>query len=253
MKSLFTAIALFLFLSLEGQNFIDNHFPTYEDLEESTVVHISARSFDLASVVIPEDASSEVDVKELVSSIESLDVVVVDNLENATSEFNRGINILDRQYDELVNYKESGGQFAFYIDEANDVIYELVGIGLDDTEFILISIVGEMELETIGQIINMINSEQMQEKADIKTVVDVNSFSIYPNPIKNASELNLEIPKKMIGGTAYIYDIQGAILSKFQITDTDMTTNTSNLRPGSYMVGIEKGETYIRKQLVVVR
>ena len=253
MKFYITTLVLLFPLLLEGQNFIDNHFPTYEDLERSTVVHISGKSFDLASVMIPDDANEEVNLQELVASVEALDVVAVDELENAKSEYNRGINILERSYSELMNYKEGEGKFSVFIDEQSEIVYEVVAIGVDETELMLVSITGEMELESIGQIINMINSSEVESQAPVKTITEITNFALYPNPIQGLESLSVEVPDAMMGGKGYVYNVNGAILNKFNLTDRQIKVNISSLQPGTYMVGLEKDNVQMKKRLIVVR
>jgi len=55
MKLLTTALALFTFTFATAQNFIDRHFDAYVDMDESTVVHVAPKSFDIASFLIPEN------------------------------------------------------------------------------------------------------------------------------------------------------------------------------------------------------
>ncbi len=252
MKTFISFILIFQFITAQSQNFIDKHFSSYENMDESTVVHVAAKTFDLASVVLPSNNEEQAEVKELVSTIESLDVVAIDNLENAQSELQRGLRILEGEFEELMNMKDGSNRFHLFIDEEDDIVYELAGIGKDETEFILLSITGEIPLEVLSELLSRIETEQVIPVTPLKKF-DASAFSVYPNPVKSDATLNIDIPQSLVGGKGTIFDLNGKALSNFDLVRKTHQLNTSGLQAGTYMVGLQKEDIVVKKQIVVIR
>ncbi len=252
MKNIITLALLFFSLMAQSQNFIDTHFPQYEDLEESTVIHVTAKSFELASFVIPADDKEGEELREFIASVKSVDFVSVDALANAKDEYKRGNSILENGFEELMNIKEKGNRFSFYIDQENDIVYELVGIGISEDEFFLVSVTGEMKLDVISSMISKIDSDQLKPLRKLKEY-QASDFEVYPNPVRSSSSLNVTVPETLIGGQGNLYDLKGGVISTFEITDALHILNTSNMEPGTYIVSLEKESLVIKKQIVVVR
>jgi len=253
MKFLLTTTILFLASICFGQNFIDRHFGDYEDLDESTVIHVTSKSFELASFVLPENDDETRDIKEFVASVKAFDLIGVPGLSNAKDEYKRGLSILDNGFEELMNIKEKSSRFSLFIDEENDVVYEVVGIGIDeDAELFVFSVTGEMDLEMIGSILNKIESEELVSFKKVKSY-DAAAFNIYPNPVSSQTELNIDIPTSMNGGTGTLLDMSGASISSFDIRELSHQINTSNLTPGTYILNLEKDGVNLKKQVVIVK
>jgi len=236
-----------------AQNFIDANYSQYEDLEETTVVHVTGKTFEIASYVIPTDDEETAELAEFVGSITALDVIAVPELATARAEYDKGVSLLAQDFEELLNIKEKSNRFSVYIDEEGGTVYELVGIGVDDSEFIVVSLTGEMRLDLIGAIINkMEDFKGMEPLAKLKEY-KATDFTAYPNPASSGTTLSIDIPETMIGGVGRIYDLQGAAVNEFSITTVTQQLRTSGLQPGTYVIGLEKDDVSIKKQVVIVR
>lgn len=252
MKIILTILCSLTFVFAYGQNFIDKNFSQYEDMEASTAVHVSAKTFELASYVIPENDEEERELREFVASVRSLDLVKIDDLENAGSEFQRGIRLLEGSFSELMNIKDKRNKVSVFIDADDEYVYELVGIGVDENEFFVASITGEMKLDIIAAIISKMDSEDFSPLGQLKEY-DVNAFEIYPNPVNTATAITIEIPQGMIGGTGSVFDLSGAAVERFTISDNRHTLKTNTLKAGTYVIGLEKDKVTMKKQVVVVK
>lgn len=252
MKSVLTILFSFGLIFLQAQNFIDKNFAQYEDFNETTVVHVAAKSFEYASYIIPSNDEEEIALKEFVASVNSLDLIAVSDLESAKSEYRRGVRILEAGYKELINIKDKASHYSFYIDSNDDIVYELVGIGNDENDFFVVSVTGEMKLDLIASIISKIDSDDFSPLAKLGEY-DAAQFELYPNPVNSSSKLTIEIPDGMIGGSGTVYDLSGSALDKFDITDVQHTLKINNLSPGTYVIGLSKDEISLKKQVVIVR
>ena len=252
MKNILTL--LFLSISMIGfsQNFIDRNFGQYEDLDETTVIHVTAKSFELASFVIPTNDDEERELSEFVGSIEALDLISVPELATAKTEYASGKATLDKTFEELVNVKDKGSRFALYIDQENDIVYELVGIGYDEGDFFVVSVTGAMDLDALSSVINKIDSDKLKPLKKMGSY-NATDFEIYPNPVSTAAGLQVDIPENLIGGEASVIDMNGSVVKRFSITQGSHRIDTADLTPGTYVVGLEKDSVLIKKQVVVVR
>ena len=239
-------------ISSYSQNIIDNHFTHLVDHDESTVIHVSPRTFQYAAQILPENDEEEQTLKELISGIESFDLVAIEDYENARDEYDTGMAAIGGSYEELMNIKDGEDKFAVYVDETGDIVHEIVGIGIDGDEFIVFSLLGEMELSTIGEIINKMDSDEFEP------LKKINSFSatqvkVYPNPISTDVDMSLEVPRDMIGGTVSIVDSGGSAIQQFEVTDTNHEIKTSGLKPGYYFIDIAKDGMNLKKKVLVIQ
>ena len=143
---------------------------------------MAPKSFDIASYLIPENSEEGAKAKDLVGSITSLDVVFVEDFDAATQEYKRGYNILENGFESLVDIKDKGSRMSFFIDQEDEVIYEIAGIGAVEDDFFIVSITGEMRLDMISSIINEIQEKGHLEKIMPLKEYDTTACLLYTSP-----------------------------------------------------------------------
>jgi len=254
MKYIVTFLSLFIINLVTAQNFIDRHFDSYQDREDATIVHVAPKSFDIASYLIPENTEESAKAKELVGSITSLDLVAVEDFAEALPEYKRGYSILENGFESLVDIKDKGSRFGFFIDQEDDIIYEIVGIGAVDGSFFLVSVTGEMRLEMVASIINEIQDQgTFKQLAPLKEY-DTKAFEIYPNPASSNTQINIDVPESMIGGDVVLYDYTGKqVFSSLGVQDSPHIISTEGLNPGTFVVSLEHNDIQLKKKVVVVK
>ena len=253
MKKLFTLLCLVIACGLiHAQNLIDKHYQHFVDLEESTVIHVSALTFQYASNFVPQNEQEAKEFKEFLQSINSFDLVKISDLAEASNEYRNGLNLLGNNFDELLNVKDKESRFSLYIDEEDGVVYELVGLGVDDKDFVVFSLTGEMRLEQIGDIIGKIQSEKMNP---LKPLSDsgVADMRVYPNPVNTQNSFSVDIPEGMMGGKITMIDANGNQVRKQQALSEVAQIETNALTPGYYFVSIEKDGIIMKKKILIVR
>lgn len=252
MKYLFTCLALVLGFHLSAQNFIDKHFSDLEDLEESKVIHVAARSFDIAAQIVSEDEDAA-EMKEFIGSIHSVDVVVVPEYAPKKEDYKRALGLLDGQYDELMNFKESGSRFSLHIDEDDDVVREVVAVGYgDDDEFVLISVTGEMSIDMISKVIENVPVDDIAAVRELKSA-DSKEFNVYPNPVAYGAELSIDVPNGFSESEAVIHDMTGNQVGSYKVYDGKVRVNTSEIGSGAYYVIIKDGGLSLKKKFIVLK
>ena len=248
MKKLISISVLFIFaFNLFGQNIIDRHFEYLVDSDESTVIHVAGLTFQLASNFVPE----EDDTGEFLQSIESFDLVAMDDQANPRGLYNTALGHIGDDYEELMNIKDKEGNFSLFIDEEEGIVYEIVGTGASDDDFVIFSLLGKMRLDQVGELINKIDDQGIKvlKDLDIKSIEDV---KVYPNPVTASGDLSIEVPSDMIGANATIYDASGATVRTFVINQGTQKIKM-DIDPGYHVISLDKDGTTIKKKVLVVR
>lgn len=254
MKNLLSLLlVVFISSSLFSQGIIERNYSQYVDQEDVTHVYVSGKLFDFASIIASGVDDEEVqELSEFASKIESFSLIKVPNTDKAPLEYKKGINDVKDDYEELMRVRDEGTKFAVFVDEEDDVVYEIVGLGIVDGEFIALSLVGEMDLNKIADFISKTESEAL---APLKRLEEFNpdELKVYPNPASSASDLNVEVPEAMIGGTATLYDANGMKIRTFDVKNGKESFSTNDLRPGNYFIEISKESISMKKQVIVVQ
>lgn len=254
MKNLFYALVLTLFSSATfAQGIIEREYANYLDQEDVTHVYVSGKMFDMASTIAKGIDDSEVkELSEFASKIQSFSLIKVPNKEVAMSEFKKGKNSIASDYEELMRIRDEGTRFAIYVDEENDIVYEVVGLGVVDGEFIALSLVGEMDLNKIAEFVGKIENDALEPFKRISEFKP-NDVKVYPNPATTDTELTVEIPDEMVGGTITVFNTNGNKLKTVDASNNRVTLRTNDFPAGSYFVEIQKESITMKKQLIIIQ
>ena len=145
--------ALFSILSVQvfGQNTaLDKFFSEYLENPDFTVVNISPKMFKMISQLDIEDVEPE--LKELINSIEGLKVLAKEG-GDGLKYYKEAYGKIDKnQYEELMTVRDQDENVRIYIKEKGDIINELILLVGSSDEFVLLDIVGKIDLKTIGKL-----------------------------------------------------------------------------------------------------
>ncbi|MEE9439670.1 MAG: DUF4252 domain-containing protein [Saprospiraceae bacterium] len=255
MKNLLLLIAFVFTSQLSiGQGFIDRNYSDYLSNEDVTHVFLSGKLFDFASVIganIEDEETKE--LSEIASKIESFSLIKVPKNGKATTDFKKGLKDIRGSYDELLSVRNEGEKFSVFVEEQNDVVYEFVGLGVVDDEFIAISLVGEFDLNKVAEIVNKIQSDESLSPLKRMADYNVSDLKVYPNPTTSNSYINIDAPEHMIGATATLIDVNGAKIKDFKIKSDKNSIDTNNLSPGKYFIALKKEGVTMKKHFVIIQ
>jgi hypothetical protein len=246
-------LVLFISSSIFGQGIIERNYSQYVDQEDVTHVYVSGKLFDFASIIASKSENQEAkELSEFASKIKSFSLIKVPNSGKAEAEFQKGLKDVQKDYEELMRVRDESNKFVVFVDEENDIVYEVVGLGVSDGEFIALSLVGEMDLNKIADFISKANTDAF---APLKRLEEFNpeEMKVYPNPANASSQMNLEVPEAMVGGTATIFDMNGAKVSSFNVSKRKEMIPTTNLKPGNYFVELNKESVSMKRQIIIVQ
>lgn len=250
-RILIIALSILLALPAVAQNVIDQHFKQYQQQDNFTSIHITAKMFELASYVELEDASE--DLQEMLSFIRTMntfDMIVGQEIANSQSDYDRALRTVSREFEELMHVEDEEGNFTFFIDETKGVVHELVMVGMGAEEFLVFSLTGNMDLRQLSEMAKWVQAQefdQMKKLSDHK----VGEVNVYPNPAKINTQLNLEIPEEMKGGTATLYNVNGAVIRRLDLNDVKLGLRTNDLNAGLHILELNKNGVTIKKKLML--
>jgi hypothetical protein len=259
MKYLFLLAALCLSFSFtSAQNVIEKHFQSYADQEDITEVFVSGQLFKYAAHFVDDEDFGELeevgveDAKDFILSIQSFQLIKVPEIADANSEYNRGLSKISNSHEELIVVRDNNNQFSLHVDENNGIVSELVGIGISENEFIVFSLLGEMDFDNLGKLVSKIQMENFA-KNSIVSEIDIDEMKVYPNPASTEGILNIDVPQSMIGGNARLYDINGNVIQQFKIEQQQQKLQAEGLTPGYYVVELQKDAVSMKKKVLVAR
>lgn len=143
----------FIGVSNAQNDAITKYFNKYMDDEAFTVVYLSPKLFELLGkldIKELDDAEAEA-VMEVVDELKSLRVLTTD--QNAEQYYKEAVNTINtKDYETLMTVRDGNENVQFLIKDAGNTINELLLLVGGDTEFVMVSFVGNIDLDKISQL-----------------------------------------------------------------------------------------------------
>ncbi len=144
------------------ENAIDKHFSTYGDDDRFTKISISSKMFNLFTNVDSENPEED-KVIETISKLTGLKMLVGNELENANSLYASAKKNLDGNYEELMTIEDKDHELVFYIEESAGKITELVMISYESNHLVILSLMGDIDLQELSKLSNKMEIEGFEE------------------------------------------------------------------------------------------
>jgi len=255
MKYLLLLTIGFISLStVTAQNVIDKHFDYLLEVEDATHINVTGKMFEMINSINVEVESEDKEVieemQEFLGSIRSFELVAAKPT-TARRNFDKANTQLRSDYDELLSVKDKEGSFMLYIDEHNGTVHEVVGIGTDNEQLLVFSVLGSMKLEQVGKVAEHIQDAGMDQLSKVKDY-NIGEVKVFPNPVSASGSFNLETSAAFVGGVATLYNAQGTVVKTYKITDTSGAYEIDDIPSGNYVLQLVKDEVSIKKKILVV-
>jgi len=238
--------------SLFSQNIVEDRFQDLYEAENATTVNVTGKMFGYAKHFTDTGNEDVDEMANFASSINEFVLVMMKEMDNPQEAYKNGLGYLENDnFEELVKIRSEDGNFSLYIDESNDIVHEIVGIGTPDEGFVVFSLTGNMDLEQIGKMASQIQMDGFNKMETIDTY-DVTAVKVYPNPIRGNGSFNLELPEELDGASVTLVNDSGALVKTYSASAGKQSLNADNLTPGMYFVNVEKEGVSVRKKLIVI-
>lgn len=152
MNKLFSLVILLLFsISMNAQvDAIDRFFEKYQDDEEFTMVYVSPKMFEMFAKVAGDEL--DVELQDLVKDLKGLKVLKTET--NSSQIYKDAIKkIPTNEYELLMTARDEGQNIKILTKtKGEDVIEELLLLVGGNDEFVLVSFVGNINLNTLAKV-----------------------------------------------------------------------------------------------------
>ncbi len=167
MKHILILIVLLLGgTSLQAQDdAIARYFGKYMDDDNFTSIYISKKMFSLIARM-DEDADPE--SKEVIENLAGLRILVREDAGDSNKFYEEAITMIPTEtYEELMTIRNADENIRFLIKEKNDKISELLMLIAGEEDFVLISIIGDIELDKISVLADNMEIDGMEHLKSI--------------------------------------------------------------------------------------
>jgi len=157
MNKLFSLLALLFFsLSMNAQvDAIDRFFEEYQDDEEFTMVYVSPKMFQMFAKVAGDEL--DVELQSLVKDLKGLKVLKTEK--NALQVYKEAVKkIPTNEYEVLMTARDDGQNIKILTKtKGDDIIEELLLLVGGKDEFVLVSFVGNINLNDLAKVAGKLN------------------------------------------------------------------------------------------------
>jgi vacuolar-type H+-ATPase subunit F/Vma7 len=156
MKKLLTIVFAVLSIAwAQAQNnAIDRFFNDFEDDPSATIVNISPKTFSMITKAVSKAEDAE--IKDILAGIKGLKMISTQ--ENTLKHYKDALaKIPTNEYETLVTVKDKGQNIRFLTKGTNDIVNELLLLVGGDKEFMVMSFVGNLDLNKIAKLANKLN------------------------------------------------------------------------------------------------
>lgn len=138
--------------SVQGQtNAVERYFDEYRQNDQFTHVSVSSKMFELFLNFEREDPSEQ-KIIDIISKLKGLKVLVGADLDNAEDIYWDFVGKPYRDMEELMDIRETGKSFRFFITEEGDRISELAMVGYEGKQVFVLSLIGDIDLKEISEL-----------------------------------------------------------------------------------------------------
>ncbi len=162
MKSLFLSLLTLLIASVSvtaQEDAITKYFNKYIDDTTFSAVYISPKMFNMVSKVEIKDMDPA--VQEVIASLKGLRILHTDK--NASKYYQEALKVINtNEYELLLTARDKGENVRFMVKENGDIVQELLMIVGGDSDFALLSFIGNIDLKKIGKLAEALNIDNLQ-------------------------------------------------------------------------------------------
>ena len=255
MKNILIAFVLIFSINLSNaQNIIDKHFSHFKNSDDFTTISVTGKMFEIAAQIEIEEADTEFkEFKDMISNIESFNMIVGEDIPNAFTEYKSALNLVADSHEELMRISTKNEKIIIKVHEANGFVQEVIMIGKVEETFIAFSLMGQIRMEEIGKVINKVQSSNLNDSFEKVFKNNIEGFKVYPNPVSTNGSFTVEVPEDMAGGQISIIDIDGKIVRELAVNGTRQSLNVDGLNPGTYVVQINLADVRMNKKIIVLQ
>jgi vacuolar-type H+-ATPase subunit F/Vma7 len=137
-----------------SEDAISKYFKKYVDDERFTVVYVSGKMFEMINKMdIDLDDEEAEAILDVVKELKGLRILTTE--EDGLKFYNEALKIINKnEYETLMTVRQGKAEnVQFLVKQSGDTIHELLLlVGGEDEEFVLISFIGNIDLDKVGEL-----------------------------------------------------------------------------------------------------
>jgi hypothetical protein len=159
--------------NLSAQNdAITRFFEKYYEDERFTVVYVSPKMFQLVSKIETDDEEWN-KVREIVKDIGGLRVLVADSIDNGLTYYKDALSRVPAgEYEELLTVRDGKENVRIWVKDSGNIIEELLLLVGSPDEFVLLSFVGNIDLDKISELSKTLDIDGAEHLEKVKSGKD---------------------------------------------------------------------------------
>ncbi len=155
--------------SIQAQNdAIMRFFDKYVEDERFTVVYVSPKLFQLVAKIDTDDEDWE-KAKPVVSNLSGLRVLTADSVSDGMALYKEAIGKVPvKEYEELLTVRDGEENVRIWIRESGNIISELLLLVGAPSEFVLLSLTGNIDLDNISELSKTLDVQGADQLEKVK-------------------------------------------------------------------------------------
>lgn len=226
---------------------INRFFSEYENRDNVTLISLSGKAFEIANQIDMEGDEAE-DFKRIAGQITGFRMLIDNNDTVAKSTAKRARREISSKFEDLITIREKDADIRIAINEANGLVSEVVAIIGSDTDFMLASISGQIQLSDVTEVTKRFSS---MGKDVISKSLDPSKILVFPSPAAKGQEISVVLPSELNGATVQIFDVSGKKVADFIANDKMRKLNTDNFGTGFFILKAIKGDTETTRKFLI--
>lgn len=170
MKKILTLLLITTVFALPSmaQDAVTSFFDKYGGNEEFTEVTVSSRMFGLFTDM-EVDNEEDKEILDAISKLTGLKILAKDSGTDGMKLYNELMSKMPKQgFDELMSMREDGQLMKFMIKEKDGKISELVLVSGGESDFFVVRLLGEIDLNQVSKLSKKMNIEGLDKLENLK-------------------------------------------------------------------------------------
>lgn len=153
-------------LGLKAQTAVDRYFEAYSEDDRFTRISVSSKMFSLF-VNFEMDDPDEQDVVETLSKLKGLKMLIGEEVADAKGIFKDAVARPAASMEELMSVTDKEREFRFFITESNGMVSELLMVGYEGQQVMMLSLVGDIDLKKISALSKKMNIDGFEHLKNV--------------------------------------------------------------------------------------
>jgi hypothetical protein len=186
----------------------------------------------------------------IADQITGLKVIVDSEDADALGTMTRASKKLSAAYEPMMSIRDKKDRVEMFVAEEAGIAKSLIIAAAHEESFVIVNITGQIKLDDVSKLTSQVMNNVQGGKFHGEKV-DRSDFKLFPNPARAGEKCTIAIPDDMLGARLTIHNTSGKVVHNEFINQIEKGLSLTSLKPGIYVVKLNKDETEVSKKLVI--